>query len=140
MPSVPSKHDVTIDSFANQKPAQLDPTVRALDQANLFWHHKWSDAADTRVYTGIAAEPGEWVVGADGQVALTACWSLFGGFHFVLPSAGAGDLGSQEEIWNVSAGVAYYPGGNAQSRSVCGRRWMPLLPVADNGSFALGIR
>jgi MFS family permease len=36
MPSVPSKHDVTIDSVANQKPAQLDPTVRALGVVSLL--------------------------------------------------------------------------------------------------------
>jgi MFS family permease len=36
MPSVPSEHDVTIDSVANQKPAQLDPTVRALGVVSLL--------------------------------------------------------------------------------------------------------
>ena len=36
MPSVPSKHGVTIDSVANQKPAQLDPTVRALGVVSLL--------------------------------------------------------------------------------------------------------
>ena len=36
MPSVPSKHDVTTDSVANQKPAQLDPTVRALGVVSLL--------------------------------------------------------------------------------------------------------
>jgi MFS family permease len=36
MPSVPSKHGVTIDSVANHKPAQLDPTVRALGVVSLL--------------------------------------------------------------------------------------------------------
>jgi len=36
MPSVPSEHGVTIDSVANQKPAQLDPTVRALGVVSLL--------------------------------------------------------------------------------------------------------
>jgi MFS family permease len=36
MPSVPSEHDVIIDSVANQKPAQLDPTVRALGVVSLL--------------------------------------------------------------------------------------------------------
>lgn len=36
MPSVPSEHDATIDSVANQKPAQLDPTVRALGVVSLL--------------------------------------------------------------------------------------------------------
>jgi MFS family permease len=36
MPSVPSKHGITIDSVANQKPAQLDPTVRTLGVVSLL--------------------------------------------------------------------------------------------------------
>ena len=36
MPSVPSEHDVIIDSVDNQKPAQLDPTVRALGVVSLL--------------------------------------------------------------------------------------------------------
>jgi MFS family permease len=36
MPSVPSEHDAIIDSVANQKPAQLDPTVRALGVVSLL--------------------------------------------------------------------------------------------------------
>jgi MFS family permease len=36
MPSVPSEHDLTIDNVANQKPAQLDPTVRALGVVSLL--------------------------------------------------------------------------------------------------------
>jgi MFS family permease len=36
MPSVPSDHGVFIDSVANQKPVQLDPTVRALGVVSLL--------------------------------------------------------------------------------------------------------
>jgi MFS family permease len=36
MPSVPSERGVTIDSIANQKPARLDPTVRALGVVSLL--------------------------------------------------------------------------------------------------------
>ncbi len=36
MPSVPSEHSVAIGSIANQKPAQLDPTVRALGVVSLL--------------------------------------------------------------------------------------------------------
>ena len=42
-----------------------------------------------------------------------------------------------EEYWSVSVGVTFYPGGCARSNNVLGNRWMPLLPVADNGNFAL---
>jgi len=112
--------------------------VSAIDQASVFWHHKWPWSADTTVYTGITEDVGEWIFGAKGEVPISNCVSLFGGAHYILPStSGGGDGQFAQEIWNVTTGIAYYPGGNAVSKNVTGRRWMPLLPVADNGSFAI---
>jgi hypothetical protein len=81
------------------------------------------------------------VFGTKGEVPLSNCVSLFGGAQCILPSAsgGSGNDKFAEEYWNVSVGFAYYPGGNAVSNTVAGRRWMPLLPVADNGSFAIDV-
>jgi hypothetical protein len=36
-------------------------------------------------------------------------------------------------------GCRLLPGGCARPSSVCGHRWMPLIPVADNGSFVLDL-
>jgi hypothetical protein len=117
----------------------VDHTTRSIDQISLFWHHVCCTGLDTRVHTGWAEELGEWVVGANATMPINNCWSLFGGFTYILPSSDGGPAGSSEEYWNVTAGIAYYPGGNAISTSVCGKRWMPLMPVADNGSFALDL-
>ena len=127
--------DDEVDGSSNNEDA-----TSAFDQLSVFWHHKWPFSADTTVYTGIVEDVGEWIFGAKGEVPISNCVSLFGGVHYILPStSGGSDPNYAEEVWNVSAGVAYYPGGNAASKSVTGRRWMPLLPVADNGSFALDI-
>ena len=114
-------------------------TTRAIDQGSLFWHHVCCTGLDTRVYAGVAEELGEWLLGASAQMPINDCWSLFAGFTYIAPSASGGDPGFREEFWNVTAGIAFYPGGNAYSGSVCRPRWMPLLPVADNGSFALDL-
>ena len=120
-----------------------DDTIRPLDQISLFWRHTWCSAADTMLYIGLAEDPGEFVFGARGQVPLSPSCALFGGFHYILPSTAGGGFHAgrddvfAEEFWNVSVGVAFYPGAKAGSRSVCDHRWLPLLPVADNGSFVI---
>jgi hypothetical protein len=126
----------TVDGTSNNA-----DDVRALDQGSVYWHHKWCSTADTTAYIGIADDPGEWVFGAKGEVPLSNCVSMFGTVHYVLPStSGGGDHDAfAQEFWNVSAGIAYFPGGNAMSKTVAGRRWMPLMPVADNGSFGMSI-
>jgi hypothetical protein len=114
-------------------------TTRSIDQVSLYWDHVWTTSAETRAYIGIAENPGEFVVGTNAQFPLNNCFALFGGVHYILPSTSGGDPGFRDEIWNVSAGIAYYPGGNAIAKSVCGNNWLPLMPVADNGNFALDL-
>jgi hypothetical protein len=128
--------DDEVDGTSNNEDA-----TSAIDQGSVFWHHKWVWGTDTTVYTGITEDVGAWIFGMRGEVPVSNCVSLFGGVHYILPSTSGGGDNDQfaQEIWNVSVGVAYYPGGNAVSKSVAGRRWMPLMPVADNGSFALDI-
>jgi hypothetical protein len=50
-------------------------------------------------------------------------------------SASSGDVGAQEDAWNFTTGISFYPGHNARSTNVSGQRWMPLATVANNGSF-----
>jgi hypothetical protein len=118
----------------------FDHTTRSIDQISVYWRHLCAcNGLDSRVYTGWAEELGEWVIGANATLPIDDCWALFGGFTYIMPSSEGGDDGSAEEYWNVMTGLAYYPGGNARSTSICCPRWMPLLPVADNGSFALDL-
>lgn len=115
--------------------------VRGLAQASAFWHHNWSFGGDTWLYFGAAEEPAEWVLGFNGQAPLNDSIALFGGVAWGIPSAPAGDpnfgqdQNYSEEYWNLSFGIVWYPGAKAENRSVSGHRGLPLLPVADNGSF-----
>jgi hypothetical protein len=116
--------------------------VRGLDQVNFFWHRNWDFGGDTWLTVGGAEEPGEWILGLTGQAPLSNSFALFGGFTYVIPSAPAGDptvIGQNysEAYWNVTFGIAWYPGWKAANRTVSGYSGMPLLPVADNGTFLI---
>jgi hypothetical protein len=114
--------------------------TKSIDQASLYWRHICCCSGfESRVWAGWAEDLGDVVVGASASMPITNCWSVYGGFTYILPSSTGGVDGSREEFWNVTAGFAFYPGGNARHTSVCCPRWMPLLPVADNGSFALDL-
>ncbi len=118
-------------------PRTVTTIVEPVNQYNVFWRRHWDCGGDTMLYAGPVEDPGEWVIGLNGRVPLDCCWALFYGFHYISPSADAGPAGAQEEIWNVTGGLVFYPGANARTCTVSGNRWQPLLPVADNGSFAL---
>ena len=118
--------------------------VSTTDQANLFWHHTWKLGGDTTAYAGWADDPGNVVVGLNGRVPLNHHAALFGNVHYVIPSTTGGDvhptIGTDDvfsqEAWNVSFGIMFYRGGKAVSPNVSGIFGLPLLPVADNGSFS----
>jgi len=120
--------------------------VRAMNQVNLFWHHNWARGADTTAYIGIAENPGDIVLGLSGHSPLNSRTALFGNVHYIIPSTTGGDtipngIGNSyaEETWNVSFGLVFYFGPKAVSRTVSGNASVPLLPVADNGTFAVKV-
>lgn len=124
--------------------AQIEQVrVNISDQVNAFWHHTWSYGGDTWLYVGWADDPGETVLGLRGEMPLNDRVALFGNFHYVIPGTRGGDMHPvlpvddvfNQETWNVSFGIVFYPGAKAGSRTVSGDQCLPLLPVADNGSF-----
>jgi hypothetical protein len=120
--------------------------VRGLTQANLFWHCNWDFGGDTWLYVGAAEEPAEWTIGLAGQAPLSPSIALFGGFAWGIPSAPEGDPNSgddqnySEQYWNLSFGIVWYPGWKAANDTVSGHAGLPLLPVADNGTFMVFAR
>ncbi|MBI1899538.1 MAG: hypothetical protein HYS13_00310 [Planctomycetia bacterium] len=113
--------------------------TRSLQQISAFWRHQWCYGADTMAYVGVAEDPGEVVFGFRGSVPLNDCLAMTAGFHYILPSTSGGDFPVSswtEEYWNVYAGFTYYLGAGRPC-SLAGSGCSPLLPVADNGTFAL---
>jgi hypothetical protein len=112
--------------------------LEPLDQVNVFWRHKLESAAEFRVWVGAAADPGELSVGGELNIPLSCHFAAFMTTHYIKPSAsgGTGD-GWHDEYYMLTAGIGYFPFGTAISETVLGRRWMPYLPMPDNGTFAV---
>ncbi len=128
-----------LDFFGNQV------EMRAIDQTNLFWHHKWNFAADSWLWVGIPQSTrlnpfaggslGDWLIGGSVIAPLNEWASLYANAQYMHPSAAPSSIAAGEASWYVAFGVQFSLGGRARSDTVMGRRWMPLLPVANNGNF-----
>ena len=122
----------------------IPTTVRAVNQANAYWRHNWASGASTMAYAGASdkADVTSWQFGLTGQAPLNSRMSLYGNFTCALPSSAAGGVlvgavGAPELQWNVGFGLQYSFGGKAYSSTVSGQQGLPLLPVANNGSFMI---
>lgn len=124
----------------------LDINYRAINQLNFFFHGQYPESgADSWVYIGIPERDrlagggslGELLMGALFNVPLTDSLELYANTVYMKPSADRSFLGSIEGAWNVSFGVAYYPGRMARTPNVGGRQWMPFLPPAGNSNFLI---
>jgi hypothetical protein len=78
---------------------------------------------------------GDYIANAVANLPLNDRVALYSSVTYMHPSALAGPQGSEEDAWNFTVGLAFYPGANARSNTVAGQCWMPQLPVANNGSF-----
>ncbi len=118
--------------------APIQP-VRAMNQYNVFWRRYYDFGGQTMIWLGgnDPADVGSWLVGALGQAPLNDYVSLYGNFTFSLPGSATGVVGSNEEMWAFGVGLSYSFGGKADNRSVSGRQGLPLMPVANNGSFLI---
>jgi hypothetical protein len=114
-------------------------TIRAMNQANFYVKRNTEFGAELMAYAGVLdnADIGDWQFGLLGQAPISCNWSVYGNFNYVVPSSAAGPDGSGEEQFDVGFGLAYYFGGKAKSPSVTGQAGLPLLNVANNGSFLI---
>lgn len=119
-------------------------TYRPVSQVNLYWHHKYTAiCADTWLWLGQPTNGarggngtyGEFLVGSNNQVAINDKLALYINAALLKPSANAGGAGSAELGYQLGAGFIFYPTCGARSCTVAGRKWMPLMPVANNGNF-----
>jgi hypothetical protein len=116
---------------------------RAINQLNFFWHHKFEAGADSWLWMGIPqhsrlGQPGslgDLLVGGNLSVPLSDFVALYAMAQYMHPSAAPSVVAAIEQGWFVGFGLAYYVGGYARTRTVGGNCWLPLLPVANNGSF-----
>jgi hypothetical protein len=121
----------------------LSFSVEPISQWNFYWRHVWTNEIVTRLWIGLASEhsrfdillPGQpqvnhpFTFGGDFYVPLSDYLALFGEAHFITPN----DTGTI----TATLGIALYPGS---ARGTARNRFAPLLPVANNTTFALDVR
>ncbi len=117
---------------------------QSVNQLSAYWHHKWhAGGPDTWISVGQPSYDrlagggslGDYLVTATAACPLSDVVSVFSSVTYLHQSGAPGGESSNDEAWNFTVGISIYPGRNARSNTVAGQRWMPLLPVANNGSF-----
>jgi len=118
--------------------------LNSITQGDLYWRHTWGSEASTGFWVGLAEEHGRFVLvnpghspihhpfvfGSDLFVPLNDWIALFGEANFVTPN----DTGTVD----ATLGFVVYFGGGA--RSAAHSRFAPLLPVANNPTFAVDLQ
>ena len=118
-------------------------SYRSINQVNFFWHHKWELGADTWIWAGLPQQDrlvgggslGDFLYGGMFTAPLNNYVGVYASAQYMHPSAAPGPAASAQDSWNVSMGLQYYIGGHARTNTVAGNCWLPLMPVANNGSF-----
>lgn len=114
-------------------------TIRAMNQTNVYAKHNFDFGGEIMAYYGVfdKEDIAEWQFGVAGKVPLSDNWSTYASANYVAPHTRSGPLGSGQEQFSASVGIAYYFGGNAASKTVTGSKELPLLDVASNRSFLI---
>jgi hypothetical protein len=119
---------------------------RSVNQTNFFWHRKWCyGGADSWMWLGfpnrsridgnLGGTLGEIIAGGMMNVPVNDRISMYTNLQYMKPSARGGVPGAREDFFSLGVGLAFYPGCTARTRTVAGRSWMPMMPVANNGTF-----
>lgn len=118
---------------------------RPVNVGNLFWHRNYECGADSYLWLGLpdhnrvsgAGGLGAVTFGALVTAPINDRWAIYSEVEYMAPSSRSGNFGGREETYNLSWGLAFYPGCNARNRTVAGNCSSPLIPVANNGTFLI---
>ena len=113
-----------------------------MSQVHGFWTRNWESGSETSMALVLAEDPGEFGFALDAITPLNSHLALYANALYITPSTSAGDTDPNgvdnsysEETWNITFGLVFYPGAKARSKNISGPCNLPLMPVADNGSF-----
>ena len=98
-----------------------------------YWHHKWRQwGGDTWLYMGAPwarrltrRQPGILHRQRRRQRAAERLRCAVHGLTYMRPAASPGPTASEEEAWNFTVGLSFYPRRNARTNTVAGQCWMP---------------
>jgi hypothetical protein len=111
--------------------------LKPKDTYSLFYRRHFSGGGQGRVWAGISGN-GDALVGGDCRIPIGTNWALENSFTYLVPKGGHGEGAQEEETWNVSIHLVWYPWN--QARSAINSPFQPLFRVADNGLFLLNTK
>ena len=126
-----------LDSTRNV-PGVGPTTWRPINQLNFFWHYKWAPGgADTWLWIGKPENDrlagggslGDYVVGALATVPLSDRVGLYTQVQYMHPSARPGPAGGEENEWNFTTGLTFYPAPQRPQQ----HRGRPVLDAGHAG-------
>ncbi len=117
--------------------------LQAINMVNAYWSHQWALGTETMCWVGATNSHGREVLvfpdnsptkcapifGTSLLVPLNDHWAIYGEANLIFPpNSGTVD---------AFLGFAYYPGGSVTRQRQL--RFAPILPVANNTSFAIDL-
>jgi hypothetical protein len=120
-------YNVTTDRISN-----FTVGLQSTDMFAFFYRRRFSGGGQGRLWAGFTGN-GDGLLGGNATVPLGTTWSLENHFTYLIPKQGTRSGGQEEEHWNVSIRLVWYP--KQPSRCVLSNPFHPLFYVADNSVF-----
>jgi hypothetical protein len=111
--------------------------LKPKDTYSLFYRRHFSAGGQGRIWAGLSGN-GDALIGGDCRIPVGTNWALENSFTYLIPKEGHGAGGQEEETWNVSIHLVWYP--HRHARCAINSPFHPLFRVADNGLFLLNTR
>jgi hypothetical protein len=121
-------------SFEDPNDATVDLTYQASDQYLLFYRLHGCNGGEGRVFGGVNNDS-DAIIGSDMLLPLTDCFSVQGGFTYLIPNAKNGTEGATQEAWNIGIGLVWH--WDHQAHKCFDNCYRPMFNVADNGSLII---
>ncbi len=111
---------------------QTDHIYQASDQYVLFYRLHGISCGEGRIYAGVNNDS-DGILGSDMLLPLSDCFSVQGGFAYLIPNAKNGTEGATQEAWNIGLGLVW--NWDHQARKCFSNCYRPMFNVADNGTL-----
>lgn len=126
-------NDDTSTTLVRNNAGALTTSVIAFeptDQYRFFYRRLLNQSGYWSAFGGWT-DRDDGLLGADLNLPLRRCLALSTGATYLIPNQGKSSGGNEQEVWNISLGLIYRPGGPQGG----GRYSRPMFDVADNGTF-----
>jgi hypothetical protein len=120
--------------------SQYSYSYRAISQASVYYRYPFENGAETFLWVGVPYEgsvshndnrAGSFVAGLRASVPITGNFSLYAEAAYMKSQRASGFYAAESNVESLTIGFSYGFGGQPNTEG----RNMPLIPVANNGTF-----